>query len=84
MQGWATAGKSWVALIGGVIISLLPIIPTVAGVLPLPWGPVLTGLGLILSAVAKKTAYHAPYAPVGIPAPPAPPAPPVGPATGAW
>lgn len=64
MQGWKVAGKSWTAFVGALLVAVLPIIPTVAGVLPLPWGPILSGIGLILSAIAGKVAYHAPYAPI--------------------
>lgn len=77
-QGWSVAGKSWVALIGSLFVSLTPMIPTIAGVLPLPWGPVLTGLGIILAALTKTATYHAPYQPTT--APPIPPAAPTTPA----
>lgn len=74
-QSWSVAGKSWTALIGGLLISLLPLIPTIAGVLPLPWGPVLTGVGIIASALTKKATYHAPYQPTATQPPTAPPSP---------
>lgn len=70
IQGWSVAGKSWTAFLGGLLISVLPIVPTIAGALPLPWGPILSGIGLILSGIAGVSTYHAPYQPVPPPVAP--------------
>lgn len=77
LQGWTVAGKSWTAFLGSLIVALLPGIAQVAGLLPAPWGAILTGIGGVLSLITGRVAYSAPYQPV--PSPPSAPAAPTNP-----
>lgn len=61
LQGFAVAGKSWVALLGSLLTFIVPWIVQYSSLLPPPWP------SLIAAAVALATAigvYHAPYQPV--------------------
>lgn len=61
LQGFAVAGKSWVALFGSLLTFIVPWVVQYSTLLPAPWP------SLIAAAVALATAvgvYHAPYQPV--------------------
>lgn len=62
LQGWAVAGKSWLALIGTLVTStLIPwFLSEVAPHLPAPWPLVIAAVFSVLTAVGV---YHAPYKP---------------------
>jgi hypothetical protein len=72
--------KAWVATIGGLIISQLPLILQFMGHLPAPYGVIATSIGTILAAITGKVTHQAPYMPTGtVIVPSAPEAPPVNP-----
>jgi hypothetical protein len=71
IQGWSVAGKAWTAFGGTLLASLLPIVGQVAGVLPAPYGALLTGIGGLIALITGRVAYSAPYQPV--PSPGSPP-----------
>ena len=78
-----TNKKAWVATIGGLIISLLPVILQLLGHLPPPWGAVFTTIGVALAAITGKATHQVSNVPSGMPPgtvlEPVPPPPPVMP-----
>ena len=61
LQGWAVAGKSWVALLGSLATFIVPWIVQYSAFLPAPWPAVIGAVVAILTAVGV---YHAPYQPM--------------------
>lgn len=61
IQGFAVAGKAWVALAGSLLSFLIPWVVQVSTTLPEPWPAVVGGVVAVLTAVGV---YHAPYQPV--------------------
>lgn len=60
LQGWAVAGKSWVALVGSLLTFIIPWIVQISAGLPEPWPAIVGGVVALLTAVGV---YHAPYQP---------------------
>ena len=61
LQGFAVAGKSWVALLGSLATFLVPWVIQESNHLPSPWPSVIAAAVAIATAVGV---YHAPYQPV--------------------
>lgn len=61
LQGFAVAGKSWVALIGSFLTFIVPWVVQYSSLLPSPWPAVIGAIVAVLTAVGV---YHAPYQPV--------------------
>lgn len=61
LQGFAVAGKSWVALIGSFLTFIVPWVVQYSSLLPAPWPAVIGAVVAVLTAVGV---YHAPYQPV--------------------
>lgn len=61
LQGFAVAGKSWVALLGSFLTFLVPWVVQQSANLPAPWPSLIAAVVAIASAVGV---YHAPYQPV--------------------
>lgn len=62
LQGFAVAGKSWVAFGGSLLAVLIPwLVTNVVPTLPEPY-PAL--IGAVLALATAVGVYHAPYAPV--------------------
>lgn len=55
--------KAWWAVIGGLLGSLVPIGAQIAGVLPAPWGPLLTGIIGVIALGTGAAVHQAPYMP---------------------
>ena len=55
--------KAWWALAGGLLGSLVPLIAQIAGVLPAPWGPLLTGIIGVIALGTGAVVHQAPYVP---------------------
>lgn len=55
--------KAWVATIGGLIISQLPLILQFMGHLPAPYGVIATSIGTIIAAITGKATHQTPYLP---------------------
>lgn len=53
----STYAKTWVAAIGGILATLVPILHSAAGWLPYPWNAIIVGFIALLTAVGV---YHAP------------------------
>jgi len=72
--------KAWVALIGSLLGALVPIAGQVAGVLPPPWGAILSGIIAVIGLVTGKAVHQTSNLPpnVVITAPTDPAAPPAG------
>jgi len=60
-----TKAKMWWAMAGGVLSTLVTIIPWVAGVLPPPWGPALTGIVAVINAFMVRRVHQTPNLPPG-------------------
>lgn len=60
LQGWAVAGKAWLALLGSFLTFIIPWILQESDHLPQPWPYVIAAVVAVLSAVGV---YHAPYKP---------------------
>jgi len=60
LQGWAVAGKSWVALIGSLLTFIIPWVVQVSANLPAPW-PAL--VGAVVALLTAFGVYRAPYQP---------------------
>ena len=58
LQGWAVAGKSWVALVGSLLAFIVPWIVQVSASAPQPW-PAL--IGAIVALLTAFGVYQAPY-----------------------
>jgi hypothetical protein len=61
LQGFAVAGKSWVALIGSLLAFIVPWVVQVSVGLPAPW-PAL--VGAVVALLTAFGVYQAPYRPV--------------------
>jgi len=61
LQGYAVAGKSWVALVGSLLTFIIPWVVQYSTLLPAPWPAIIGAVVAILTAVGV---YHAPYQPV--------------------
>lgn len=61
LQGWSTAGKAWIGLIGSFLTFIVPWVVQESNHLPMPWPIVISAVVAILTAVGV---YHAPYQPV--------------------
>lgn len=61
LQGWSTAGKAWIGLIGSFLTFIIPWVLQESDHLPAPWPLVISAVVAILTAVGV---YHAPYQPV--------------------
>ena len=61
LQGFAVAGKSWVALLGSLLTFIVPWIVQYSSLLPPPWPSIVAAVVAIATAVGV---YHAPYQPV--------------------
>lgn len=55
-----TAHKAWIAVIGGVLITLVPILQATANVLPQPWPAIVTGLIALLTVTGVYTVPNKP------------------------
>lgn len=55
--------KAWWAVAGGLLGSLVPLVAQVAGVLPAPWGPLLTGIIGVITLATGAVVHQAPYLP---------------------
>lgn len=73
--------KAWWAVLGGIVGSLVPLVAQIAGVLPAPWGPLLTGIIGVIALATGAAVHQAPYMPPNtaiVPTAPAVPPPPPG------
>jgi hypothetical protein len=61
LQGWAVAGKSWVALVGSLLTFVIPTLVSVSTSWPEPWPALISAFVAVLTALGV---YHAPYRPV--------------------
>ena len=61
LQGWAVAGKSWVALFGSLLTFVIPTLVQMSTTWPEPWPAVIGAVVAVLTAIGV---YHAPYRPV--------------------
>ena len=61
LQGWAVAGKSWVALLGSLLTFIIPWVVQYSAFLPAPWPAVIGAVVAVLTAVGV---YNAPYKPL--------------------
>jgi hypothetical protein len=57
--------KTWVALVGTMLMALLPLGLQVVGALPAPWGPLLTGILGVIALFTTGAVHQAPYVPPG-------------------
>lgn len=57
--------KAWVATIGGLIISQLPLILQFMGQLPPPYGVIATAIGSIIAAISGKAVHQVSNVPKG-------------------
>lgn len=76
--------KSIVALVGGLLTVIIPLLTQISGFLPPPWPALIGGVIALLTVLGV---YHAPYLPPGTtvqPAPQQPPPPPAGPSPGGY
>jgi predicted benzoate:H+ symporter BenE len=58
--------KAWIAVIVTLLGSLAPIITQVAGVLPAPWGAILTGIAALVGLVTGTAVHQVSNAPTGM------------------
>lgn len=61
LQGYAVAGKSWVALLGSLLTFIIPWVVKYSDLLPSPWPAVI---GAVVAVLTAAGVYHAPYQPV--------------------
>jgi hypothetical protein len=55
--------KAWWALLIPMVGSLVPVIAQLAGVIPAPWGPALTGILMVFAAITGTAVHQTPYLP---------------------
>lgn len=55
--------KSWIALVGTLLLPVGALIAQFAGVLPEPYGTIAAGLGALISLITKKVVYEVPNKP---------------------
>jgi len=60
-----TNAKAWTALIGTLVGAIVPLAGQVAGVLPAPYGAILTGILGVLSLFTTATVHQVSNAPKG-------------------
>jgi hypothetical protein len=77
--------KTWVALIGTMLMALVPLGLQIVGALPAPWGPLLTGILGVIGLFTTTGVHQAPYVSPGTAVVPTSSAPPTWvPGTDPW
>lgn len=66
------ATKSWIALVGTLLVPIGALIAQFSGYLPEPWGVILAGVGGVISLITKQVVYQVPNKPIEpvVPVPP--------------